>query len=136
MKLRKLSFKIGSVFLVIGLALVCSIIAGYGDWGTVTEIAIQPLNPTDQDSIQITVSGEWGNPCFEITSSHSISENVISIDVTITQQPGICAQVVTPWSVTESIGIPPAGDYHVETFLNDTLSHGLASFTVTRVDRM
>jgi hypothetical protein len=73
---------------------------------------IQPPQPTTVDDVAITVSGEFGNPCFEIFSSHVVGPGLIEVNVEIIQLPGICIQVVTSWSVTEEIGELPAGDYH------------------------
>lgn len=79
---------------------------------------ILPTKPTDQDSIQVVVSGEWGNPGFDIAHTLRIENRVITIEATITQKPGFWAQVVTRWQFTQDIGKLSPGSYLVMVNLN------------------
>jgi len=77
------------------------------------EIVVAPPDATTAETVRITVSGEFGKPCFEIESFSAVVENTVAIHVTITPEPVLCAAVITPWSVTEEIGRLPAGEYQV-----------------------
>jgi len=111
-------FKHFQMPLWIGIILAVSFSAGM----TFAEptLTIKPLNPTVNDPIEITVSGEWANSGYDITShSHIISGNTIQIKATIVQKPDIVyLQVITPWSFTENIGKIPGGQYKIEATIN------------------
>lgn len=79
-------------------------------------ITIEPANPTEADSITITVSGYMAAKCYDdISSSHSLTENVISITIDAIPGTGFCPFALgVPYSVTENIGGLPAGDYQVD----------------------
>ena len=81
-------------------------------------ITIEPPQPTSEDYVLITVSGEFANPCFEIFSSHEINGNNITISVQIVPTGEVCIQVITPWSVTEAIGQLPPGEYKVAAIID------------------
>ena len=81
-------------------------------------ITIEPPQPTSEDYVLITVSGEFANPCFEIFSSHEISGDNITISVQIVPVGEVCIQVITPWGVTEEIGQLPPGDYEVTAIID------------------
>ncbi len=76
-------------------------------------IIIEPSNPTISDNVKVTVSGLHNNPCFEISSSSNIVGNSIEISVHIVEKGDICAQVITPWSVTKELGPLAMGGYEV-----------------------
>ena len=95
------------------------------------EIEILPPNPTCQNDVQIIISGEWGNPGYEIAShTYSIVDKKITIEATIDQKPGIWAQVITNWEFAQDIGRLAAGSYTVEANVNG-VTH-TAEFIVVR----
>ena len=77
------------------------------------DIKIEPSNPATSDNVRITVSGENGIPCFDISSIHEIIGNTVEMTVNIVEDGGLCAQVVTPWSVTKELGPFALGEYEV-----------------------
>ena len=99
-------------------------------------IGIQPPNPTEEDIVQVIVSGEWGNSCPVVTHEHNLAGNTIEISAFVNSEPGIgCLDVVTPWSFVEEIGALPAGAYRVEVTATDLESgfwgfHDVATFSV------
>ncbi|MBI3988572.1 MAG: hypothetical protein HY347_03030 [candidate division NC10 bacterium] len=107
----------------------------------VTEVGVDPPNPTPEDSIEVIVSGTFSDSCPEVLgSSHTLAGNVIFISILIELHPEAeaCAAVIKPWSITEPIGQLPAGDYTVEVithlfctrFLCGVLTGPLTSFSV------
>lgn len=76
-------------------------------------IVVEPVNPTTADTIRLTVSGDFGKPCFDLESFSLIYENTVNVQVRIIPRGGICAPVVTPWTATEELGQLPAGYYRV-----------------------
>ena len=84
-------------------------------------IIVEPAQPTTADTIQITVSGVFGNPCFEVSSSNSITGNEITVPVEIIAANVPCLQVVAPWTVTEEIGQLPVGQYQVTATVSCSL---------------
>jgi hypothetical protein len=95
------------------------------------EIEVKPSSPTEQDPIQIVVSGEWGNPGYALTHACSVDQKILSINATITQKAGVWAQVVSRWEFAEDIGKLPAGFYVVEANINGAVSK--AEFQVLTV---
>jgi hypothetical protein len=77
-------------------------------------ITVTPANPTEADAIEITVAGPLPNPCFDITSSHTVDGAFIDVTVQATPWEGYCIDVVSDFSATEAIGQLPAGEYLVQ----------------------
>jgi hypothetical protein len=72
-------------------------------------IELKPVNPTNKDNIAFTLSGVWSNGCIPQSPKVSIASGAIRIE---TSNPGeVCTQALTPWSLSGSIGVLPAGDY-------------------------
>ena len=85
----------------------------YGNCG----ITIDPLNPTDEECIQITVSGEMPDPCREVVYSYYLYGNTFIFYVDIYPIPVVCIQVIAEWSISEEFDPLPAGDYNVEAYV-------------------
>ncbi|MGA1840605.1 MAG: hypothetical protein ACMUIU_08265 [bacterium] len=94
---------------------------GSGNWycETINIDVDQSIYFKDTRLVQITVSGLWSTPCYEITSyEHTISGNTIFITATIIDSPGFCIQIISDWSFTENIGQLPSGSYTVVATIN------------------
>lgn len=77
-------------------------------------ITVTPSNPTEVDAIEITVAGVLPDPCFDITSSHTVDGTFIDVTVQATPWEGVCVLVMSDFSATEAIGQLPAGEYLVQ----------------------
>ena len=126
--MKKLTKVACSIALFLFLAVICTsnpcIAQGQSCPPYNLAINISPSDPTSQDDIQIIVTGEWGNPGYEIVShTHSISMtgNKILITATIEQKSGHWIQLISGWNFTEDIGILPAGHYVVEADVNGVI---------------
>ena len=72
-------------------------------------ITIEPLAPTELDVVSITVAG--GSGFCTASSSHTLSDNTIVI--VLQEEADGCVAIPLPFSVTEEIGLLPAGSYQV-----------------------
>ncbi len=93
------------VILVLGVA------SRAGAWWPPTgETVIEPANPTSSDVVTITVWGQWPDSCVPHGSSARLEGNNIYLNVI--WEPGrICADVISGWSETQSIGPLSPGIY-------------------------
>ncbi len=73
-------------------------------------ITIEPSAPTRLDAISITLAGEAPTAC-PVSTAHTRFGN--DIYVTILHGPGHCAFVFVSFSVTEQLGLLPAGTYQL-----------------------
>ena len=83
---------------------------------TITDVEINPDEPTMEDIITIVTYGEEGSGPVEVADSDfTITETEIALDIYLNL--GFLT-VMTPWSYSEDIGILPAGTYDltVQTF--------------------
>ena len=88
------------------------------DW--IDNIAFEPTDPTESDSVSITVSGTFS--CINtrlVDHSYAIEGQIVSIEI-ISLQPIICLTAIGPWDVTEEVGLLSAGHYSVVATLRDT----------------
>lgn len=81
--------------------------------GETFPLTIEPASPTEADFITITFEGVLPNTCYDVTSSHTRSEDLIRIIVDADPGEGYCVLVLGGFSVTEEIGPLPAGSYQV-----------------------
>ena len=73
------------------------------------EFTVNPPEPTEDDSISISIAGDWPNSCVPENPVVSVNNGQIQID---TSNPGeFCLFVVTPWEITANIGKLSAGEY-------------------------
>lgn len=107
----------------IGLALyvLFFVVAGqaYGVPTGPFNVSILPPNPTSQDIVAITASGEWSDSCIPNASLISVFGNDIYFDVFRNYPPGIvCAQVVSGWQQIRHVGPLSPGIYTLQTQLS------------------
>jgi hypothetical protein len=103
-----------TVFFII----VALVVPSFADW--IDNIAVDPPNPAESDSVRIMVSGTFS--CINtglVDHSYSIEDQTISIEV-VSLQPVICLTMIGPGEVTEEIGPLSAGHYSVVATLRDT----------------
>ena len=83
-------------------------------WPPTNGVLVVPEHPTSSDVVAITLGGEWGSSCTPNASNVSVMGNDIYFDVIWDYPPGIgCADVITPWELTEPVGPLPTGTYTV-----------------------
>jgi hypothetical protein len=120
----------------LALCVLFFVMAGqaYGDMPSwLDNVSILPPNPTSQNVVSITVSGEWGDSCIPNASFAWVSGNNIYFEVLRNYPPGIaCLQVVCGWQRTQSVGPLSPGVYTLSVHLNDGMTPGtyITQFTV------
>lgn len=72
---------------------------------------IIPSNPKPSDEISIRLSGTWSNACVPESPRVWLAGNRVRISTSSSR--GSCAEVLTPWKMTVSIGKLPTGLYDV-----------------------
>jgi hypothetical protein len=82
------------------------------------QMSIAPGSPTENDMIQVTVSGEWSNSCAPLYQSYQVVDDLIRVDAVVTGGP-ICLDVITPWGFSVDIGPLPGGFYRVDLYSTD-----------------
>ena len=97
--------------------------------GYYPQINISPVLPTQNDTIQITPSGEWPDSCIPLYQSHQIVNNVIMIDAVIDYPGIVCLTVILPWGFTVDVGALPGGSYRVDVYITD-LMYGFPTSTL------
>lgn len=80
--------------------------------GEASAFTIEPATPTEADSITISYEGRLPTVCYDVSSSHTRSEDLIRIRVDAASK-GNCMLMLGSFSVTEEIGSLPAGSYQV-----------------------
>ena len=75
------------------------------------QIDLTPPSPTTADSIGFKLSGTWRDGCVPQSPAVSITSGLIRIQ-TSNLSP-VCPQVVTPWTLTGTLGKLAVGDYLV-----------------------
>ncbi|MDP1932583.1 MAG: hypothetical protein Q8L60_14105 [Gammaproteobacteria bacterium] len=119
--------RIKSLFFIMSFATA----PAWAQWAEIVDVEVSPAVLTDRSQIEITISGQKGDPCHIIEHSYTIDDNQIAIDVTVTGNPvAICPAVVVPYEFTTIVGSLSAGDYTLTVTINDTLDRGEAEFTV------
>ena len=88
---------------------------GDAPWYWPPEASVFPVNPDMGDPVWITLEGEWPDSSVpgELTGHPSIERIGSDLFVSAYSYRGISLPVVTPWSMTGTIGPLPAGDYAV-----------------------
>lgn len=81
-------------------------------------VTVQPPEPTEADSLEITVEGPLPTPCFEVGSSHILSDSAIDITINANPVGEGCVLVLGYFSVTEKVGSLARGAYSVQITLN------------------
>ncbi len=103
-------------------------------WPTAA-IEILPANPSSNDNVSLRISGNAGSPCsVPINPQVSVVGN--EVRVTLREPSGsICAQLITPWVYTLSVGRLSPGNYQtivsLQSVSGDTRQLAQKSFPVT-----
>lgn len=113
------------LFLVAGQA--------YGSFGGLDNVQVNPLNPTSNDVVAITLSGWWSDSCIPNCSSAYVVGNDIYFYVFRDYLPEICAQVISGWQHTQYVGPLSPGVYTLWVYLPDEPCTEVMQFTVTPV---
>jgi hypothetical protein len=87
-------------------------------------VQILPLQPSPSDLVQVRLSGEFPDSCWDASASYSMAGTDINVTLVMTYAGGGCLTVITPWGITLDIGALPAGQYNVN------LAAGTRTFTV------
>jgi FG-GAP-like repeat/FG-GAP repeat len=93
-----------------------------------TQIEIVPPNPTTSDEITVQLSGTWPDAC--VPQNPQVARSGRLILIATTNLATSCALVLTPWSLTVSIGRLPAGTYQLAMTYNRQVVRSKL-FTVT-----
>jgi hypothetical protein len=107
----------------IGLALcvLFFVMAGQAYGGVPTgpfNVSILPPNPTSQDIVAITATGEWSDSCIPNTSFIPVIGNNINFQIYANYPPyTACLQVISGWQQTKQIGPLSPGVYTLRTQL-------------------
>ncbi len=107
-----------NLFIFAVLFIVAGQAAGNAWYWPPSYTEIVPEHPTSCDVVAITLGGEWPDSCIPNYSAVSVVGNNIYFDVILGYPPGIvCALVITPWELTESVGPLPTGAYTIHVCL-------------------
>ncbi|MHC4474260.1 MAG: LamG domain-containing protein [Planctomycetota bacterium] len=109
MKTKRMK-RIGVIGSVVVLLMARSVVGALPWW--LGAVQIYPQNPTRNDVVAITLSGEWPDSCVPNDSGISLAGQDIYFDVF--QPGGFCFPVCCfPWQFTELVGPLPLGTYTV-----------------------
>ncbi len=87
---------------------------------TVNSISIGPNQYNCNTLLTATVQGVLPNPCIIINASVNVQGNFVNIYLGFTAQPGVCAEVVTPFTQNIIVGILPVGTYTIRCYNANT----------------
>jgi uncharacterized protein (TIGR03437 family) len=99
-------------------------------------VDVIPANPTANDNVSIRLSGQWSDACVPGSPVVTVAGGEIRINTSRSGQ--VCAQVITPWSLTVSIGRLAARTYQViatHSYPGGQCELGRRSFTVSAVNQ-
>lgn len=99
-------------------------------------IKVVPASPTPQDAIVLQLSGQWSDSCVPgsaVRPSFTRDGNHFLLTLNYANLTGVCASVVSPWSVDVPIGRLAAGTYQADLSLLKSLlpAQNLASTAFT-----
>src|SRR5262249_29701949 len=72
-------------------------------------VNVKPLDASDKDVVTFTLNGTWPNSCVPLSYSVTVSSNSILLQTT--NPATICSQVLTPWTLSGTVGKLEAGRY-------------------------
>jgi len=98
-----------ALILVLGLASQ----AGAWWWPPTGGTVIEPAHPTSSDVVTITIGGDWPDSCAPYDSSIRMEGQSIYFDVAVGGGRRGCADVITAWSQTKTLGPLSPGTYTV-----------------------
>jgi hypothetical protein len=99
------------------IALVIPLAVGMSPSRACSQIVVSPENPTDADSLQVTISAYCGTfPAWIHSTSVELSEGLIKVIAEVE-----CGMFEMPTLYTFSVMVPPRtpGNYTVEYWLTD-----------------
>lgn len=86
---------------------------------TIREIKIEPAQPVAGQPFTITLKGDLPNPCYNLNYQGATvsTGNYLNLYFNVTQNPGPCIQVVTPFTFTRTFsGLNYPGNYCLRFF--------------------
>ncbi len=100
---------------------------------SVSSFTIGPNQNNCNTVLTATVQGLLPNLCTTVNSSVTVQGNYVNIYLGFTTEPGVCAQVLTPFTQNIIVGILPVGTYTVRFYNNSTGAQMCSSqqFTVS-----
>ena len=87
---------------------------------TVNSVTIGPNQYNCNTLLTATVQGVLPNMCTSVDASANVQGNYINLYLTFTTQPGVCTQVVTPFTQNIIVGTLPVGTYTIRTYSTNT----------------
>ena len=80
-------------------------------------ISVDPAAPTELDVVSVTVAGDMGEQFCGVSSAAFVDPEKTTVGIYLWQTSQYCSLILRPttFSVTEEIGLLPAGDYLVWT---------------------
>jgi hypothetical protein len=82
-------------------------------WPPQNGVQITPACPSPSAVIDLKVGGTWNDSCRPNEATVSVSGADVDFVTERVPPPGVCLAVLTPWSLTRSVGPLPAGTYSV-----------------------
>jgi hypothetical protein len=73
-------------------------------WPPTNGLSVAPVCLDPSTTVQLTLSGDWHDACIPNMSSVQVTGTDIDFTTIREPPPGICAAVITPWSLTEQVG--------------------------------
>jgi hypothetical protein len=99
--------------------------AAFGqDWWWPPDFAVDPQNPTADDTIALTLFGEWPDSCPpNVFAVQPPAEGRLMYDATLDYPGGACLTVITTWKHSESVPplAPGCYDVYVQLFRDGAL---------------
>ena len=90
------------------IIITCLSISCYSQF--IIGVSSSPSNANDCDIINVTINGNLSSSNCSFVSSHSITGNIITIDVNVSCS-GIGLPVITPYNETVILGMIPSNNY-------------------------
>lgn len=109
------------------LAFLFSILAqaAFGQW--VNNVSISPTPAYSINPIYASIQGEMGTPCTYVNNSWTtVQGNNVNVYLDFETSPGICIQIVVPFTHGVTIGLLAAGTYTLRVYNADS---GLVVYT-------
>jgi len=72
-----------------------------------------PEEPTHDDVVTLTIGGEWDSSCFPTELGTQAMVATIHFDTDVSHPGTECFEVVSEWSISDSVGPLPTGTYTV-----------------------
>ncbi|MCH7595566.1 MAG: hypothetical protein IID35_03320 [Planctomycetes bacterium] len=87
-----------------------------GWWWPPTSCKVEPVDATSSDETTITLGGDWPNSCVPNVAQITTDGNTVNFDVVLDYPAGAdCPAVITPWSLSATLGPPLTPDTYSVT---------------------